>query len=294
MNVTKPVRRGVSILEVVVVIAILGLLVGLVLVAISNARIAAVRMQSINNQRQIILSFHQLLDQQSSQLKNMPDSSRKQIKWTTDSTIFFQLLPWTYGERKCGSEIATSAPDILECMQPTVLLYRSPGDPSLYVNPYLETVRGKCSYVYNMLALDKTFSFPFQLPDGTSQTIAFGEHYYYCKGNEQILDYTFPFALREMDKNGGGSRRPTFADLGSYDVMPITENGQSRPSVPGTTFQSQPKIEDANSKMMQSPYAAGLPVAMFDGSVRTLAPNIAESVYWGLITPGGGEVLGDY
>ncbi len=292
MKITKPVRRGVSILEVVVVIAILGLLIGLMLVAISNVRIAAVRLQSINNQRQIILSFHQLLDQQSNQLKRMPDGSHMQIKWTTDSTIFYQLLPWTYGERKCGG-IEMSLTEIIDCIHPDVPLYISPGDPSLHINPYFETKRGKCSYVYNILALNKTFSFPFQVPDGTSQTIAFGEHYYYCKGNEQYLDYMRPFALSEIEKLGS-DRRPTFADLGSYDVMPITENGQSRPSVAGVTFQSRPKIEDANSKMMQSPFAAGLPVAMFDGSVRTLAPNIAESVYWGLITPSGGEVLGDY
>ena len=46
--------------------------------------------------------------------------------------------------------------------------------------------------------------------------------------------------------------------------------------------------------MAQTPHSGGLPVAMFDGSVRTLSPGITESVYWGLFTPDGGEVPGDF
>jgi hypothetical protein len=33
---------------------------------------------------------------------------------------------------------------------------------------------------------------------------------------------------------------------------------------------------------------------MYDGSVRTLKPGIAESVFWALVTHDGGEVIGDY
>ena len=77
--------------------------------------------------------------------------------------------------------------------------------------------------------------------------------------------------------------------------MPVMNPGQpTTPSQPGKTFQVSPRVEDANSRVPQSPFPSGLPVALFDGSVRTLSPSIHESIFWGLVTPSGGEVLGDY
>jgi hypothetical protein len=65
-------------------------------------------------------------------------------------------------------------------------------------------------------------------------------------------------------------------------------------SVRGLTFQVRPRVEDANPKIPHTPFANGLPVALFDGSVRTLSPRIEEHVFWSLVTPNGGEVVGDF
>jgi hypothetical protein len=43
----------------------------------------------------------------------------------------------------------------------------------------------------------------------------------------------------------------------------------------------------------QTPNPNGMTVAMADGSIRLLARSIAPSVYWGLVTPAGGEVFSD-
>ncbi len=44
----------------------------------------------------------------------------------------------------------------------------------------------------------------------------------------------------------------------------------------------------------QSPNAmtGGLPVALFDGSVRTIGTGVSEQAFWSAITPAGGEVAG--
>ncbi|HVK19710.1 MAG TPA: hypothetical protein VM533_22445 [Fimbriiglobus sp.] len=93
-----------------------------------------------------------------------------------------------------------------------------------------------------------------------------------------------------------GTRRATFADKGWHDVIPVKDpaTGQTVASVRGQTFQVRPRLEDVDSKMPQTPFSAGLPVAFFDGSVRILSPSIDESIFWSLVTPNGGEVVGDF
>lgn len=60
------------------------------------------------------------------------------------------------------------------------------------------------------------------------------------------------------------------------------------------TFQVKPTLEGAWSGVPQTPFSAGLPTLLFDGSVRTLSPRIDEYVFWGAVTRDKGEVLGDW
>ncbi len=156
-------------------------------------------------------------------------------------------------------------------------------------------ITGICSYAANQSAFDKALVYPISLQDGTSNTIAYGIHYYNTRLNHEILNYRSMFAAQPDEKDGSSTRRATFADVGWYDVVPVVENGVARPSKPGYTFQYMPTVEEAWGKVLQTPHPGGLPVGMFDGSVRTLRPGIAEGVYWALVTPNGGEVIpGDF
>ena len=109
----------------------------------------------------------------------------------------------------------------------------------------------------------------------------------------------------EIPAEGGGfaPRRATFADKASWDVYPVADGaGMSVGSTPriagplpaGRPFAVRPPVNDSWCDRLQTPHPAGLPVALFDGSVRTLHPNIDERIFCSLVTPAGGEVVGDY
>ena len=202
-------RKGLSLLESIIAIAILAVLIGLLLSAIMRVRETAQRVASTNNLKQIDLALQNYIS-------------------ANDG-----LCPTIEGHKKSSSYAANG----------------------LCFERYSRRMAGS-------------------FPDGTSNTIAFGEHYGYKCGENTFDPFQGQYAL------GLWLRPASFADW-----MGIRDGDH------GATFQVRPKLEDCEPGVAQTPHSSGMLVGLVDGSVRTVSGTISPRIYWAAMTPDRGEVF---
>ena len=290
-----------TLVEVLVAMTILAVLVGLLLGAVQKARETGVAAQNRNNLRQIILAVHQLADERESTIPKLMKSEMPNVAARADNSVLYRILPYVHGPQGVV-RVGMTGDEMMSAIYPAVKAYRNPADPSWEYNLANANNYAKCSYAGNMLAMDGYLSLTSSLPDGSSQTIAFGDKYYYKAaspetGSYVVNDYSKihgPPVFPDLGPFVVGNRRATFADAGWGDVLPVTDatTRTTRPSVPGKTFQVRPRPEDADTHVLQASFHGGLTVALFDGSVRTVAPSVHETAFWALVTPAGGDIAG--
>jgi prepilin-type N-terminal cleavage/methylation domain-containing protein len=293
MKNTISSRSGYTLIEVLIVIAIIAIIVGLTLSAIQKARTSSLNLQNKNNIKQIMLAIHQVANEKDGQIVDLSKSNMKGLKFAySNSSLFYRIVPYVQGTIKPGPNLTSD--QWIELFSPEVKIYRNPADPSWDHDATLASVRGKCSYALNMFALDGSIDLSSTLHDGSSNTIAIGDKYAARCSSMSNISQTINIYTHLFDPMMGevfGDRRATFADAGWQDVLPIKDAAtmSTRPSVAGKTFQVKPLPKDVDPSILQTPFTA-LTVGMFDGSVRTISPSIRENIYWALITPAGGEI----
>jgi prepilin-type N-terminal cleavage/methylation domain-containing protein len=259
-------RDGFTLIELLVVFAIIAVLIGLLLPAVQRVREAAARTQSMNNLKQIMLATHNFGSDHNGRLPSVDGNPRSVNR---NQSLFIAILPYieqgTSYLNNWWANPRNGAPAI-----PTLI---SPADPTTG-----DPTGGLCSYAANAQVFSLNPSLTRTFRDGTSNTIAFAEHYAHCDDTY----FFYPFT----DRFGFTQRRATFADPDPHgDYTPA-----DRP--PGLTFQVAPALKKCWSLMAQTPHPGGMLAALGDGSVRVLAPDMSPDTYWAAVTPAGGEVLG--
>lgn len=246
----------------------------------------------------MILGTHQLTTLQPDRSKGgLPKEEYTNAPYVGES-IFTMLLPYTYGPRTPLSATPT-LDEVRAYFYFNVPAYQDPADFSLNTHRFTFVPPDRWSYTTyacNMKCFNRELRYPFAMPDGASNTLAFAQTYAACGAGGGDCFRHWSYFYTDPPEHHATSRRATLADSSIIrDLQPIRDpvGGLTVCSIRGLTFQTRPPLEEADARMAQTPYHAGLPIALFDGSVRTLSPNISESTYWALFTPDGGEVPGD-
>lgn len=279
-------RRGLTLMELLVVLAIVSALIGLLLPAVQMAREAAARAAGASNLRQIVLALHQLAGRQSGKLPALERSDRTGPKQS--ESLFTQIIPFT-DEAEAYQTFGKNAVVVSANPYP-MRMFVSPSDPTFKPD---HLAYGVCSYgasypLFRVPATDLS-----SVADGAANTIAVAEHYSVCKG-ETLAGFVY-----HVTGKNSMPRRATFADYDVLDppdrfyigeVHPVTSGWPplTRPSESGKTFQVRPPVDKCDQFLPQTPHSAML-TAMADGSVRSVAGTVDPGVFWSAVTPYGGE-----
>ena len=274
---SRPPRRGLSLIEMMVVLAMIALMVGLLLPALQKSRELAMRMQSQNQLRQIGIGLHNYVSSRG----HFPGFAHAIQPDSKDDPPLSAILDFVEAQ-------ATSQ----------VQLYLDPADPTSslqFGRAVRSRPRGNSGYAVNKVAFDGLPEPGSGFPDGTANTFAAAEHYSRCG---PYARFNFIYSLRYSLAQPNDSltlneiRRSTFADIYYGDVVPVSDGIHAvKPSRGGATFQVRPTPDQCDPSVPQTAYSGGMPVLLFDGSVKVVSQGIAPSVFWAAVTRDGGEVV---
>lgn len=287
-TITLTPRKGMTFMELLVVIAIIAVLLALLLPAVQKARESALRIQSMNNLKQLALATQNFTDTNNGCLPSITGYSFN--TQSVDFSVFFSIMPYI----EQGSLYAAyklKFPGSSYNSEFVIKSYIDPSDPTLSLQQ-----EGVSSYAANALVFTPSSKL-ITLTDGLSNTIAFAEHYAANCGGSLFLwlaSDSWTVKKPHPEKRVRLVRRATFADQLMGDAFPVTAGGPAgtHASVPGLTFQVAPNLQVCDPRVAQSPHTGGLPVALCDGSVRLLSAGMSESTYWAAVTPNAGDVFG--
>jgi prepilin-type N-terminal cleavage/methylation domain-containing protein len=318
--------RGFTLIELVVVIAIIAVLIGLLLPAVQNVREAASRLRCANNLRQLGLAAHHYHDAH----QHLPPA----VGYYPPAAgafggYFFHLLPYAEQDNLYRSALGSVTfpqpdgpttvyyPGNNKVYSQSVPIFLCPSDPSVGPDGRVTVAGvsfGASCYAFNALVVAQnditTIPFktnaqgktriPADIPDGTSNTLLHAEKYARCTNT------TMPPQFRD-----GGSAW-AYCGAGLFPWLPPPMGPPFQMFVPGfcipafanqgapnaigpqSRFQVQPSpfLGNCDPTRAATAHAGGIQVGLVDGSVRTLPRSLSGATWAAAVTPRGGEVLG--
>jgi prepilin-type N-terminal cleavage/methylation domain-containing protein/prepilin-type processing-associated H-X9-DG protein len=290
-------RNGFTLVELLIVVAIIGTLAGLLLPAVQKAREAANTAACSSQLRQLSLAALQSSTTQGS----LPPGVGWYPRPTAPGaygTILFQLLPYIEQDvlfdstNQNGNNLASNN----NAQAYPVALYRCPSDPSTGPTTVLQdasgTSWGTSSYAGNaqvfctvdpitgvLQSLQGYARIPASIPDGTSNTALFSEKYATC------YDTTFAQGGNFWGYAGSSGTVQPY-----YPLYAVSWTGYSVGLASKFLNRPIPYQGNCDPTLASSPHPRGINIGMADGSVRTISSSASPSTWWALCTPAGQEL----
>ena len=282
-------RRALTLLELLVVFAIIGILVAILLPAVQATRAAARRTSCKNNLKQLGLG----LQHYESARKRLPCSSR-------DSGWISESGEWSWGSRvlpfieegnvyeRCEFKLWPSEKPNDQVIQTAVPMFRCPSEIAVRYQPvsiwdgyqYIDVSLPNDNYGINetldLLHPDRTECWRFaDIQDGLSHTIMLGETTPFALPGEQGKQWYWhvTWSCSISGKNGSTIERDFWS---AVDCRGITT----------------PKHQDWD--YLCSYHQNGSHIALCDGSVRLITTSIGAETLHRLTDPNDGRFVGDF
>jgi prepilin-type processing-associated H-X9-DG protein len=289
------VRSALTLLELIVVVALISVLVGLLLAAVQRARDAAARAACANNVRQLALAIHHFHDTNYAFPTGFRSatSARQFTGWTLDILPYIELSA-VYDESLAAFQVNpfpfANPPHI---HRPTVVrLYVCQSDGRIQSRLYYEPTRSWVAFTSylgvsgldyrsgdGVLCRDRQVALT-DITDGTTNTLLLGER-------PPSTNFQFGWWYA-----GSGQRSTGSADIilgvREQNLLPIMTGAVCGPGA--YPFQDSRFTDPCGMFHFWSPHSGGANFAFCDGSVRFLTYG-ANSIMPALASRAGGEVV---
>lgn len=296
-------RAGFSLIELCVVIAIIGVMVGLLLPAVQKVRETASRTQCMNNEKQVALAWHNYAAGHESKFAPLVSCPVSTV------SMFFLLLPYLEQDSiykiVYNADLSTNFPLSWETNIPgypvsdghyyldsygTVPQYYCPSDPDL---ASLCTSNSSYGVNYQLVGTDNpgpgyydgysalyNWTSPYTMntvPDGLSNTVLLGEM------QSPYTSWTYPAAYPFPTYAMFGYIYPDSAHGGNDSWHQLDQNAMKPPLINTT---------NGDPGRPWSPHSAGMVTAMADGSVRLTSAGVTDATWLAVLLPADGATPG--